>query len=375
MNEKLNNCKYCNHNDLLNREDGIVKCNNCNSTLFAGGSRGVAISNDELDYDRLYGKNDMSFQLFSNTFSVNWQNVDALVKKVKILNDIEPCLKNVLVFKCTQILHHCSIIWSGFLNAGKAIKKTIQLPKDCVLRIAAVVYYVIHFIPDIYEKVSVNEILKSFYGMLKSRKKRSVFNTGISNFISIIQEYDLSGPEYLDMKKRFKLENTYEVVNVDLIKEFTIDNMYSQILKGFFVMNNELEEYFAETQKLYKYAMHNVVLEGKGPRLTMAIAVFMIVKCKSFEENLNMTQSVNKVNKKQRVSKTLSKDELYQIVLKIISENKKLYDDIQTVFFIYEDANPKLNDRRKCNFAQGILKIINYLTFKNDHQWKIFKWN
>ena len=364
--KKENNiiCNYCGTSEYIKDVNNLISCGYCEVVLSVKMMTSDQSKNEidsentnKINYNSSISKK-INTETFSYAYSHIWQNVDKNIRRIKSLNVLHGDERELLCKNTTNILHHCNIIWSGWLNNQLAKNISIQLPKDCFLRVTATIIYVIQHISSILNKLNLSLVIEECFNLSKWKKKKNNFITGLYHFISIIQEYRLGGKYYERIKESFKTSKANDKIKDLNDPNFSVVEYYENIMKKFFCVNPEFKAQEEECLRAFKFAMFEVILEGKGPRLTMMVCLFYILKMKPY---LNEQQGVvdNKNKQKKRVKELkkgkYSKDTKLD---KIFNDNLTFFNQLNELFYFTVDQDIKTKERKKANFINSIQKYI-----------------
>lgn len=359
-------CTYCGENKNIVNKNGLVSCGSCKSILtsycLSGDTENTV--NDFVVSERVKGGKLIAVETFSTTYNHLWQSLENLIRRVKIFDLLTVLQKKNILVNATAILHHSQMLWSGWVKFGDSSVSSIQLPKDCMIRLSATIYYVINDMSDVMLILDFNRVLDELFCISKQKKKRGVFLNSIFNFISMIQEFNLGGSNYLEVKKIILHENyDYFEENDSLIKDVDVIKMYEKKLRAYFWLNIEYVKHEEECIGLFKRVMHDVVLEGKGPKMAMMVVVFYVTKLKDvLKECVFVEKRKNNISKRQRTMKKKIDNNIENAVLSILENDKNYFNALYSYFLFNSILDEKVNDRKKINFLKNVNIFINYIS-------------
>lgn len=339
------------------------------------------------------------YEMFVSGYKTIVNMLCNVVEKLKSLGNLNGTQKNTLVAHGAAILHHCQLVWNGTAVSLGVQNGSIQLPKDCMLRMNAVIFFVIHQHLDILVRVSMMEYVNEIRNTTVAKKKIPCYLMHVYMFIALIQEYDLGGAYYtyieyeLSKKKQQTKEDdalsssssssSYVMPLADA--KSSLVRMYENLLEGFFFKYVEYSYVSDDVNSLYRHCIKDVILEGKPPRVVQVICIYYTIKIKEFISNyepFNVSKSVmvKKFPDKTMESKVLfSQDKMIFLVrsYRVKRGERGVYFDIHKLigngvdthecglykklvdYYLYDmDDTEKAIERRKVVFIKNIQKFL-----------------
>lgn len=375
----LTSCPNCfTFEEGLNK-NGLIECVKCKAVIEIGmGFNEYNINEKSIYNDKkiiMKDKKKNTSNTLSHSYSFLWQNVNSYIKNYNEFEKLDQNDLDLLINKTVDILYHCSLIWSGKYIGKKVSGSNIQLPKDCVLRICATIVFVIRSNIELLKKIECIALIRHFFHYCKSKKGLQSFETGIYNFMSLIQEYkldsiDFSDIKYQDLDKSGNQEDNSSVLNQ---KEFiSTVSTYENLFKVFFLNNDKYLNLESESFELYKNNMYNVVLEGKGPRITMAVSIYFIglkskFNCLNDFKLFLKNKILDNGNKSEKKSNNSRKKRKINNKINVISEiddinfleySTTLFNDLLTYFLGRLNKDNASHNRQKQRFLRCVQKFI-----------------
>lgn len=289
-----------------------------------------------------------------NTYNIFKQSVLSFIRKCSSLSEIDAPLSDILVRNCANILHHCNLLWSGQLVILYG-STTVQLPKDCNLRIYSSIYYVVLQIYSLIKDVDIHQMLNEFFLMDKSegkpvkrkKGKEAVFFDNIHRFSTIIHRFGLGGVKYLKGLAMIGVEKEkMPRIDLDYPHDSPTIRFYDNLLHKFFSVHKTYNPYKEECMNRIEDAITNVILEGKGIRFVHMVCIYYIIVIQSFPEK-----------KRTRDGK---RDELSTNKLYVLLDDEKegLYDKLVSHYTTSLTMDEKVEERKKRNFVKCLYKYI-----------------
>lgn len=429
-------CPYCDNfydKESLVDDSGIIQCNLCFSVLEIHSTfkinnlkddtddrikQSIEYSDDNIydDFDNSNNKLGFSspniksnknirtskrkdidgMSKISLLYSSIWQTTNTYLKDIIKNKDLSVDESNYLVSNVVDILNHCSIIWSGKYDHYEG---NIQLPKEYIVRVCAAVLFVVRCDKRLLKKIDLNYISKYYYQLCKNKKGANGFIHGIYSFLSVIQEYKLgsliySNSQLVDHKNN---ENINKPLDCSLDEHISIGvvvqsnetstqhleepcswyvscvNLYEILLLTFFERYPEYELFKLDSINSYRYVMDNVKFEGKGPKLSMAICIYIVgllsFKIISYSDDLMNDFNIYKTSSMDietsidiPISRKRRKTSLKKRI--DVNENNEkdkgsiLLDHIIEYFLYKMEINPQIKDKKRQQFVKYIHKFI-----------------
>lgn len=372
-------------NDVVDAAEIVIKMKDDNKIKHRRSKKkkiieSVAVSKNGFDYnDFLTGYKSVLNNLCSKTL------------ELPALSQLNANQMDLLVKKSACILHHCQLLWNGTMDKFDIQKGTIQLPKDCSIRVYAVIFYIIFLNLQLLVRVNIGNLVKSFAAILKGDKTIPAIMTTIYSFISMIQEYHLGGSFYKELENRLKNDHSSsseESKDGEYNPMPNIVLMYENWLESFFFIYNEYSYASKHITDLYRTCMSSVALEGKSPRIVQIVTIYFELKFKEHILNIEPFDLVKSAymdkissNKSSELSSRVLPGEPKNVFIIRSYRSKRgergIYFDINNLissedgkescilfkrlmdFYMFDiEDNEKAKERRKVVFIKNIQKFI-----------------
>ncbi len=325
------------------------------------------------------------YQTFLSGYKSIVQSVCGAMTKLNSLSKLNETQKDVLVTQCSSILHHCQLIWNETASHVGVQSGNIQLPKDCMIRTSAAIYFTIHQYLDILVRVNMMDYVNEFNDIVACKKKTPCYLVNIYKFMSLIQEYDLGGRYYKEIEHILYTQNKQGKESLvdqsadsvitplhvfsssstsDGMVKSCIVKMYENLLEGFFFKYVEYSFASEHVTSLYNHCIKQVILQGRSPRVVQVICIYYIIKVGEFISNyepFDVSKSVIMKKAPDRLeSKVLGPGEKMTFIVR----SYRVKRGERGVYFDIHDLVGNGNDGKECPLFK---KLMDYHLYDVDN--------
>lgn len=293
------------------------------------------------------------------------QNVTNFLNKCGSFSSLEDEKMEILIVNTANILHHCSLLWNGRLDFIYG-DVSLQLPKDCNLRIYASIYFVVTQLYVLLSSINIKDMLMDFYTMDKStekgrkkaiykKTKERVFFDNLHKFLSIIHKYGLGGKKYKrGLSKVLSEDVKLPRQDIHYITDSPSTRFYTNLLRKFFHVNEDFLAYKEQCDMLIEDALTKVVLEGKGVRLVHMVCIYNVIVIRNLpsQERKRTKRGSDNVLSSVRIGGLLDDKE---------NVSGLLFDKLMNHYMVNLDDDSKAMERRKKNFIKCLQKYLKRL--------------